>query len=107
MPGTASRPDPQGRSRFTNPIETALTAAVPIKVSTTLRERFAPHPVIVTTLTNDWQPGYIPTASTYGYGIYQDVIAATSAGCLETLIETISRRLETLRNQNRVRSHEK
>ena len=64
---------------------------------TTLRQRFAPHPVIVTTLTNDWQPGYIPPASTYGYGIYQDVIAATSAGCLETLVETIARRLEALR----------
>lgn len=73
---------------------------------TTLRERFDPRPVIVTTLTNDWQPGYIPSASTYGYGIYQEVIASTSAGCLETLIETISRRLETLLNKNRVRSHE-
>jgi hypothetical protein len=62
----------------------------------TLRERFAPHPVIVTTLTNDWQPGYIPQASTYGYGIYQDVIAATSPGCLELLIEDISRRLRAL-----------
>lgn len=61
---------------------------------TTLRQRFASHPVIIATLTNDWQPGYIPPASTYGYGIYQEVIAATSAGCLETLVETIARRLE-------------
>lgn len=60
----------------------------------TLRQRFAAHPVIIATLTNDWQPGYIPPASTYGYGIYQEVIAATSAGCLETLIETIARRVE-------------
>ncbi len=62
----------------------------------TLRERFAGHPVFVTTLTNDWQPGYIPPASTYGYEIYQEVIAATSPGCLESLIETITRRLKTL-----------
>jgi len=70
---------------------------------TTLRARFAPHPVIVTTLTNDWQPGYIPPAATYGYGIYQEVIAATAAGSHETLIESISRRLESLQNQIRVR----
>ncbi len=62
----------------------------------TLRERFAGHPVFVTTLTNDWQPGYIPPASTYGYEIYQEVIAATAPGCLETLIETITRRLQIL-----------
>ena len=61
----------------------------------TLRNRLAPHPVFVTTLTNDWQPGYIPPASSYGYAIYQEVIAATAPGCLETLIETILRRLES------------
>jgi len=60
---------------------------------TTLRNRLAPHPVFVTTLTNDWQPGYIPPASSYGYAIYQEVIAATAPGSLETLIETILRRL--------------
>ena len=62
----------------------------------TIRERFADHPVIVTTLTNDWQPGYIPPASAYGYEIYQEIIAATSPGCLEVLMEKISRRLKHL-----------
>jgi hypothetical protein len=61
-----------------------------------LRERFAPYPVCVATLANDWQPGYIPPASRYGYGIYQEVISATSPGCLESLIEIITRRLKTL-----------
>lgn len=56
-----------------------------------LRERFSPRPVIVTTLTNNWQPGYIPPASKYGYGIYQEIIAATAPGCHEILIEAISR----------------
>jgi len=69
---------------------------------TTLRERFAPHPVFVTTLTNDWQPGYIPPAATYGHGIYQEVIAATAAGSLETLIEAVSCRLESLLNRVRL-----
>ena len=57
----------------------------------TLRQRFAPRPVFVTTLTGDWQPGYIPPASSYGYGIYQEVIAATAPGSLEVLIEQITR----------------
>ncbi|MFN0128688.1 MAG: hypothetical protein ACKV19_18615 [Verrucomicrobiales bacterium] len=63
---------------------------------TTIRERFMSRPVFVTTLTNDWQPGYIPPASSYGYGIYQEVIAATSPGCLELLIESVARRLTNL-----------
>ena len=61
-----------------------------------LRARFAPRPVIVTTLTGDWQPGYIPPASTFGYGIYQEVIAATSPGSLELLIEEVSRKLKDI-----------
>lgn len=58
-----------------------------------LRSRLQPHPVIVTTLTNDWQPGYIPPAAVYGYAIYQEVIAATAPGCLEVMIESIARAL--------------
>lgn len=61
-----------------------------------LRERFAPRPVFVTTLTGDWQPGYIPPASSYGYGIYQEVIAATAAGCHELLLEELTRQTSRL-----------
>jgi len=58
-----------------------------------LRARFAPRPVIVVTLTGDWQPGYIPPACAFGYGIYQEVIAATSAGSMELLIEEVTRKV--------------
>uniref|UniRef100_A0A7C2NX49 Neutral/alkaline non-lysosomal ceramidase N-terminal domain-containing protein n=1 Tax=Schlesneria paludicola TaxID=360056 RepID=A0A7C2NX49_9PLAN len=61
-----------------------------------LRQRFAPRPVIVATLTNAWQPGYFPAASSYGYGIYQEVISAMAPGCLETLIESLARRIQEL-----------
>lgn len=61
-----------------------------------LRKRFAPYPVIVGTLTNNWQPGYLPDASTYGYGIYQDVIAALAPGGLETLLEATTRKISAL-----------
>lgn len=63
---------------------------------TTLRCRFAPRPVIISTLTNNWQPGYIPAASSYGYGIYQDVIAAVAPGALEVLIESVTRRVRDI-----------
>jgi hypothetical protein len=44
-------------------------------------------------VTGDWQPGYLPAASSYGYGIYQDVIATVGPGALEVLIEAIARRI--------------
>jgi hypothetical protein len=59
----------------------------------TLRQRFPDLPLIVATVTNDWQPGYLPPAPVYGYGIYQDVIAAVAPGAQEVLIEAIARRM--------------
>jgi len=47
-------------------------------------------------MTGDWQPGYIPPAFAFGYGFYQEVIAATAPGCLEVLIEAVSRELKAL-----------
>jgi hypothetical protein len=59
-----------------------------------LRERFPQFAVVVATLTNDWQPGYLPAASSYGYGIYQEIIAAVSPGSLEALTETVCREID-------------
>jgi len=61
-----------------------------------LRKRFPRFAVVVATITNDWQPGYLPSASSYGYGIYQDVIAAVAPGSLEVLIECVGRDVERL-----------
>ncbi len=73
----------------------ALWVAVPGELyqvfQRTLRQRFGDRPVVVITLANDWQPGYLPEASTYGYGIYQETIAAVGAGALEMLTEAIAR----------------
>lgn len=63
---------------------------------TSLRAHFPDYPVIVATLTNDWQPGYIPPASVYGQDIYQEVIAATAAGSLEMLIEQCILRIQEI-----------
>lgn len=63
---------------------------------TTLRSRFPGNAIFVATQTNDWQPGYLPAASSYGYGIYQEIIAAVGAGSLEVLLETVTRELRMM-----------
>ena len=79
---------------------TALWVLVPGELyqafQTTLRARFPDAAVVVATLTDDWQPGYLPTASSYGYGIYQETIAVLAPGSLETLTETVARELRAL-----------
>ena len=63
---------------------------------TALRVRHPESAVIVTTLTNDWQPGYLPTTESYGHGIYQETIAVLAPGSLEMLIESVSRELHSM-----------
>lgn len=63
-----------------------------------LRARFPGLALAVVTLTNDWQPGYLPTAASYGYGIYQEIIAALAPGCLEALTGAVCREIERLPN---------
>lgn len=63
---------------------------------TTLRGRFPHVAVVVATVTNDWQPGYLPAAGSYGHGIYQEVIAAVAPGSLETVIEAVGREIHAL-----------
>jgi hypothetical protein len=63
---------------------------------TTLRSRFPDRPLVIATITGDWQPGYVPPASSYGYEIYQVEIAAVAPGSLEVLIESVSREIRAL-----------
>jgi hypothetical protein len=63
---------------------------------TTLRARFPNVAIVIATVTNDWQPGYLPPAASYGYGIYQEIIAAVAPGALETVLETVSREIRAL-----------
>jgi hypothetical protein len=62
----------------------------------TVRERFPDYSIVIGTLTNDWQPGYLPSAASYGYGIYQESIAAVAPGSLEALTEAVCRELNDL-----------
>ncbi len=53
-------------------------------------------PVFVITLTDDWQPGYIPPAGIYGKGIYQESIAMVGFGTLEYLTAQVQEKLAEL-----------
>jgi hypothetical protein len=64
-------------------------------LQTTLRQRFPNTPWIIATITNGWQPGYIPPANKFGYGIYQEEIALVGPGSAELVIEAISRAVKT------------
>jgi hypothetical protein len=65
-------------------------------LQTTLRAAFPNLPLLVATLTGGWQPGYIPPASTYGRGIYQEQIAVVAAGSAEAIIAAVRERLAQL-----------
>lgn len=62
-----------------------------------LRERFAECPIIVTTMTNGWQPGYVPEAGTFGRGIYQETVALVAPGSLERVIDEIGQLIDQWR----------
>ncbi len=59
-----------------------------------LRRRFPGTPIVVMTVVNGWRPGYLPSAATYGRGIYQEQIAVLAPGCLENMIETVTARIQ-------------
>jgi hypothetical protein len=59
-----------------------------------LRERFAGRPIVIATVTDGWLPGYVPSADTYGKGIYQESIAIVAPGSLEQTVEMIAARIE-------------
>jgi hypothetical protein len=63
-----------------------------------LRQQYPDHPIVVITLTDDWQPGYVPAASAYGHGIYQETIACVAPGSLEMLIDAVSREMKQMMN---------
>ncbi len=69
---------------------------------TTLRARFPDLAVIIATITNDWQPSYLPPADRYGTGIYQESIAAVGPGGLEVLIEAVTREARQLLGLDRL-----
>ena len=61
----------------------------------TLRERFPKTPLIISTVASHWGASYLPPRELYDKGIYQESIAITAAGSLETVIETLGDQIES------------
>ena len=64
------------------------------RLQTTLRQRFPKVLILITTITNGWQPGYLPLAELYGKGIYQESIAMGAPGSVERVIDEIGAQLQ-------------
>lgn len=58
-----------------------------------LRGRFPNHPIVVCTIVDGSRCIYLPTADTYGKGIYQESIAVLAAGSLEKLTDEIGKQI--------------
>jgi hypothetical protein len=58
-----------------------------------LRRRFPDVALVVMTLMDGGRVAYLPTAETYGKGLYQETIALLAPGSLERLIEEVSTQL--------------
>lgn len=58
-----------------------------------LRSRFPGMPIMVLTIVNGSRPSYLPTADTYGKGIYQESVAMLAPGCLEQVLEGVSKQI--------------
>jgi hypothetical protein len=62
-------------------------------LQTELRRRFPDKLIVVASIAADWGAAYLPVASAYGTGIYQESIAVVAAGGLEQLIESVAGRI--------------
>ena len=65
-------------------------------LQTSLRERFDGVPIVVTVLANGWCPAYLPTARTYGKGVYQEDASVVDRGSLETVIDELGQAIDGL-----------
>lgn len=59
-------------------------------LQTSLRERFPGIAIIVASLGDSWNIGYLPTEETYGRGIYQESVAIVEKGSLELVVATLA-----------------
>lgn len=96
LPPGAAYPLPVSVSRVGGAIWVFTPGELYQQFQTTLRYRFPHAAIVVATVTNDWQPGYLPAEESYGHGIYQEVISAVASDSLETLIEAVSREIRQL-----------
>jgi len=59
-----------------------------------LRARFPSVPIVVITLAHGWGPSYLCPKEAYGRGIYQEIVAVLSSGCLEALTAAVGEQID-------------
>jgi hypothetical protein len=59
-----------------------------------LRHRFPHTPIILGTLANGSEVSYLLDAESFGKGLYQENVSVLAKGCLEKLVEGISKEIE-------------
>ena len=65
-------------------------------LQTALRARFPETPLIIAAVASHWGASYLPPRELYGRGIYQESIAIVAEGSLETVIDTIGERINSM-----------
>ena len=65
-------------------------------LQTALRARFPETPLIIAAVASHWGASYLPPSELYGKGIYQESIAIVAEGSLETVIDTIGERINSM-----------
>ncbi|MGH7194279.1 MAG: neutral/alkaline non-lysosomal ceramidase N-terminal domain-containing protein, partial [Candidatus Saccharimonadales bacterium] len=98
LPAGSTYPFPVRLWRIGDGIWVAVEAEHYQLLQVELRRRFPQIPVVVATLVNGSLHTYLPPKDVYGAGIYQETIALLAPGCLERLIEEISREIRRLQS---------
>jgi len=65
-------------------------------LQTELRRRFPNTPIMMAVIGDGWRSSYLVTRETYDKNIYQETVAILAEGCLERLIEEVSRAIATM-----------
>jgi Neutral/alkaline non-lysosomal ceramidase, N-terminal len=94
LPPGAAFPYPVASLRLGDAIWLAVEGEPYNLLQRELRSRFPGVPIVLMELANGSRVGYLPTAETYGTGIYQESIALLERGCLEMLIERLVERMQ-------------
>ncbi|MHC4402539.1 MAG: neutral/alkaline non-lysosomal ceramidase N-terminal domain-containing protein [Planctomycetota bacterium] len=94
-PGDAC-PYPVDLMRIGDAIWLSLNGEHYNKLQREIRARFPRVPIVVGTLANGSSVSYLLDWQSYGKGLYQEKVSVLAQGCLEKLIEAVSREIQRM-----------
>ena len=96
LPPGESYPYPVIAWRIGNAVWLALDGEHYNILQRTLRARFPNVPLIIGTIANGSTVWYLPEATSYGLGLYEEEVSVLAQGCLETVIEAATNAIQKL-----------